>query len=395
LSKWIEVNDLSQKAAARELQWKEPELSMILANRRPISERMARDLARTLRDMPEYEGWTAEDWMELQKSFLEWTKTSEGARETWRAKGERAGVLCDTDILDAIIPGILKIEPFREASIQPASHDLTAGTLTERPRSPAGVLSKWIEANGLSQKAAARALQWKEPELSMILANRRPISERMARDLARTLRDMPEFEGWIAEDWMELQKSFLEWTKTSEGARETWRAKGERVGVLCDTDILDAINAGILKIEPFRETSVQPASYDLTAGTLTWFGRRNKDGQRPRFVVSDGKWATLAPGETVHVVARERFLMPVNMTARLVAVGYLVERGVLCAFGIQMEPGWEGQPYFTLFHQGDEDIEIGSDDPCVSVEFQFVHRPPKSPFGKAPRKERFLGRGER
>jgi len=271
----------------------------------------------------------------------------------------------------------------------------SANSQTVRPPSPAAILAHWIDSLALSQKAAARELQWKEPELSMILANRRPISERMARDLARTLADLPDYAGWTADDWLACQKTFQEWARASESAADTWRAKPDRFGVLSDIDICEAVSAGALKIDPFSETFVQPASYDLTASVLTWFNRRNKYGERHRVEISEDRWATLAPGESVHVLARETLHIPVNMTARLAAVGYLVERGVLCAFGIQLDPGWEGRPFFTLSHQGAEDIEIGFHDACVSIEFQFLQRPPKNPFGKAPRPERFMGRKDR
>jgi len=267
--------------------------------------------------------------------------------------------------------------------------------IEERPVSPAIVLSQWIRAGNLTQKQAARELYWREPELSMILTNRRFVSERMAGDLARVFKDTSPYQGWSATDWLNLQKKFINWTKTAQGASEARRSKGEPVGILCDTDIYEAVEAEVLKIEPFNEMCVQPASYDLTAGILTWFGRFERDGERRQVEISDEKWATLAPGESVRVDAREVLEIPTNMTARVACVGDLVHKGVLCAFGIQLEPGWKGRPFFTLFHQGDEDIEIGPEDACVSVEFQFLQRTPKNPFGKALRPERFAGRGAR
>jgi deoxycytidine triphosphate deaminase/plasmid maintenance system antidote protein VapI len=265
-----------------------------------------------------------------------------------------------------------------------------------RPSSPASILARWIDDNHLSQKQAARELRWKEPEISMIRTNRRPISERMANDLARTLKHLPGHEQWTAQDWLELQRQFNEWTKTAHGLSETWqtRAKTERVGVLCDDDIIEAVRAGALKIDPFNESYVQPASYDLTAATLTWFGRRDSSGQRLQLNISETQSAKLLPGERVRIDAREHLHIPVNMSARVAAVGSLVHMGVLCAFGIQLDPGWSGQPFFTLFHQGDEDIEIGLEDACVSVEFQFLQRTPKNPFVE-PRSEKFAGRSDR
>jgi deoxycytidine triphosphate deaminase/plasmid maintenance system antidote protein VapI len=271
----------------------------------------------------------------------------------------------------------------------------SANSQTVRPLSPAAILSHWIDSNGLSQKAAARELQWKEPELSMILANRRPISERMARDLARTLADLPDYAGWTPDDWLACQKTFQEWARTSQGAAETWRARSDRFGILSDIDISEAVSAGALKIDPFRDSSIQPASYDLTVSVLTWFNRRNKYGERHRVEILEDRWATLAPGETVHVLARETLHIPVNMTGRLAPVGHLVERGVLCSFGIQLDPGWDGPPFFVLSHQGSEEIDIGFHDPCVSVEFHFLQRPPQNPFGRSPRPERFTGRKDR
>lgn len=264
-----------------------------------------------------------------------------------------------------------------------ATHSVNLALRT--PQSPLETITRWIEINGYSQKEAARMLQWKEPELSMVLGSKRMVSERMAHDLARVMADMPGFEGWTWEDWMKMQRDYLVWARSTEGAAEIWKAKAPRTGILCDADILEALESRALRIEPFNKKFIQPASMDLIAQRVTWFGPRQQDGERLAFVVSEDRPAILKPGSTVRVVAREYFHMPDNLVARLAPVGSLVEYGVLYSFGIQLEPGWKGHPFFVLSHQGDEEIEITAQEGCVSVEFQFLPRVPLAPYGVASR----------
>ena len=218
----------------------------------------------------------------------------------------------------------------------------------------------------------------------MVLTGKRPISDRIANELARALVNEPGFGGWTAQKWMDLQRSYLEWSKSRQQMKDAWMSRANRVGILCDAGIEEAASVGALGIEPFDRMFVQPASYDLKAGTLEWFGRF-ENGQRRMATISQDATALIVPGDRVRVVAKEKISMPDNLVARLAAVGALVWKGVSCVFGIQLEPGWVGHPFFTLSHQGDEDIEIGPDDPVVSVEFHFLPQTPESPMGKDAR----------
>lgn len=265
---------------------------------------------------------------------------------------------------------------------------------SERPLSPAAALAAWIEETGYNQKNAALELQWADSELSTVLTNRKKISDRMARDMARVLDQLPAYKGWTAQHWLDVQKNFLRWTKTPKGAAAMWQERTERVGVLCDIDICELAEADVLKINPFDKSRVQPASYDLAAGTLSWFGRRDRNNDARRVELADVQTTILAPGETVLVLAREHFEIPNFISARVAPVGSLVELGILFSFGIQMDPGWKGQPFFTLSHHGDEPIDIDADSICASIEFQFLQRVPKRPFGQQ-RPDNFAGRETR
>ena len=246
--------------------------------------------------------------------------------------------------------------------------------------SPATVIAQWIESEGMSKKDAALALQWKPPELSMILSGVRPISERMARDLAETLSDIPQFKGWTPEDWMELQREYNVRAKSPDAEFEFWAAK-ERGGTLCDADILDSVKSGLLRIEDFDENAVQPASYDPKPGTITWYRRRDKNGNRLTVKLEGDAEEVITPGQTAMIETKEKFRMPPNMVGRLASAGWLVDAGVQFTFGLHLEPGWVGHPFFLLTHNGDEDIKIGAAYVCASIEFEFLQRPARKPFG--------------
>ena len=134
---------------------------------------------------------------------------------------------------------------------------------------------------------------------------------------------------------------------------------------LSSDELLNLLQAGLLKVEPFERSSIKPLHVELRLGnkftTMVSAGTAFIDPTNPKFTifdehiltnqqkyltmdVPDGSTYTVNPGEFILSVTKERISMPQNYVGALNSRSSLGRLGlqIFCSGGI-VDPGFSGQ----------------------------------------------------
>jgi len=144
------------------------------------------------------------------------------------------------------------------------------------------------------------------------------------------------------------------------------------VAVLSDTDILDRIASGSLKIEGFVEKNLTPNGYDVTIEEI-WIpstDARFKDGTA---TIPGGKW---------FVVGTKEFIaMPLDLVAEIWIRTTWVRKGVLSSFG-RIDAGFHGNLTFSAFNASTINVDIPVGDRFAQVVFEELRSAPQKSYSE-------------
>src|SRR6266849_11067147 len=108
--------------------------------------------------------------------------------------------------------------------------------------------------------------------------------------------------------------------------------------ILTDRQIVEARTKGDIKIEPFEDKQVQPASYDLRVGEqgITTTSKKRVDLKADGFLV-------VHPGDFAVVLVHEEISLGPQYAARFGLRSKYARRGLVATTGLQVDPGYEGR----------------------------------------------------
>lgn len=153
------------------------------------------------------------------------------------------------------------------------------------------------------------------------------------------------------------------------------------MAVLSGRAIRRLAGTGQLRIEPFDESLVQPATYDLRLGPKILASPLNAENlgvvielteRRPTYQIQ--------PGQMVGVLSRERISLPLDICGRFGIRSAFARRGINAFGGLQLDPGFRGRLTMNLLNVGPEPVTVAVDEPLFSVEFQRLEEPAESPY---------------
>lgn len=138
--------------------------------------------------------------------------------------------------------------------------------------------------------------------------------------------------------------------------------------ILSDQNIIDLLQRGTLRIDPFREKNLTPNGYDLTVSEVYY--------RDPEAKVTIGQ-AYLDPGMWCLVSTNERIEMPPDLGANLWLRTTFLRKGLMGGFGM-VDAGFKGTLTVSMANAGPERIAI----PIGERLFQIVFLKLSSPPGK-------------
>ncbi len=129
--------------------------------------------------------------------------------------------------------------------------------------------------------------------------------------------------------------------------------------------IRDAIDAGHIKIEPFEQGNIEPASYDCRLGNVLSAGvGRHEWSEGGEFILESNSWASIASEET--------FTLPKDVCATYGIRSSLARRGVIVFGGPQIDPGYTGRIFVSLYNPTLEPVILQRQQVILSVIFSEV-----------------------
>jgi dCTP deaminase len=164
------------------------------------------------------------------------------------------------------------------------------------------------------------------------------------------------------------------------------------VSVLSDIDIRVELDLGHLRIEPFAERLLQPASYDVRLGGhflgfapgdwSTIDPRRPDTVAMRRLELTDGVF-TLPPGDFVLGHTVEHITVPIDMMARYENKSSLARIGLATHFAGFIDPGFVGTITVELSNLTLRPIRLVPGMAIGQLSFGYLSTPTAAPYGAA------------
>ena len=142
------------------------------------------------------------------------------------------------------------------------------------------------------------------------------------------------------------------------------------MAVLSDSDILDLLASGALKIEGFEEKNLTPNGYDVTIEEVLVpsTDRRYKAG------------VASVPGNSWFVIGTKEYLVfPENLVGEIWIRTTWVRRGILSSFG-RIDAGFNGNLTFSAFNASTGAVEVPIGERFAQVVFEELRTPPKKAY---------------
>lgn len=153
------------------------------------------------------------------------------------------------------------------------------------------------------------------------------------------------------------------------------------MAVLSGKQIARLVDEEKLKIKPFCDKQIQPATYDLKLGKRILasplgpekFGKAvDLTKKRPSYDIQSG--------QMVGVISFERLELPLDICGRFGVRSSYARLGINAFGGLQLDPGFRGKLIMNLLNVGPEPIAVTINEPIFTVEFERLEEPAEVPY---------------
>lgn len=155
---------------------------------------------------------------------------------------------------------------------------------------------------------------------------------------------------------------------------------------LSDKDILEAIEKGEIKIEPFNKENIQPGSVDLTLGKdfLILDEYHEKGGiikfdEEPIYLKREGT-LILPAGQFALGTTREFITLAPNIVASVQGRSSVGRRGLFIQNAGWVDPGFEGNLTLELYNPNKSPIELKPGTRICQLFFGFTKTSSEHPY---------------
>lgn len=142
--------------------------------------------------------------------------------------------------------------------------------------------------------------------------------------------------------------------------------------VFSDYDIREALDTGMIEIEPFpADMCIQPASVDLHLGNtfLDVYGKPTCE---------DG---ILMPNQFVLCSTEERVSINPSIAAKLEGKSSLARQGIIVQTAGFVDPGWNGQLTLEVKNLSERPFQLVPGHKFVQIRFENLISPASRPYG--------------
>lgn len=142
------------------------------------------------------------------------------------------------------------------------------------------------------------------------------------------------------------------------------------MGVLSGRQVRELVKSGGLGIDPFDESLIQPATYDLRLGFKILASPLSADKLGVVIELNkDRNTYDIQSGQMVGVLSLEKIHLPLEMSGRFGIRSAIARKGINAFGGVQLDPGFRGRLTMNLLNVGPEAVTLTLYEPIFTVEF--------------------------
>jgi dCTP deaminase len=145
--------------------------------------------------------------------------------------------------------------------------------------------------------------------------------------------------------------------------------------VLTDDEIRTSIAAGDLVIDPFADSGLQPASYDLRVGNEAFVS-----GATTKLDVASAGLVIVEPGEFAVLATMERVHCGPQVAGQLGLESTYAKQGLTLLSGPQVDPGFNGVLIVRVTNLAPRRITLAHGAPFLTVQFFKLAQPAAKPY---------------
>jgi dCTP deaminase len=139
------------------------------------------------------------------------------------------------------------------------------------------------------------------------------------------------------------------------------------MSILSDQELIDRMQRGTLRIDPFREKNLTPYGYDLTIHEVYFKATGSK--------VTIGT-AYLDPGDWCLVSTEETLMVPPDLIGQLWMRTSFIRKGLIGGFGL-VDAGFKGNLTVSATNMGPERVGLPIRDRLCQIAFVRLTSPPR------------------
>lgn len=140
--------------------------------------------------------------------------------------------------------------------------------------------------------------------------------------------------------------------------------------MLSDVLIRKYKQEGAFSLEPFEESCLQPASYDLRVGKYAYASSLKEKAD-----LSQKGILRIEPGEFAVIESVERLTFGNQIAAQLGLRSEYARQGLLMLSGPQVDPGFEGVLIVRLINLAPTPIVLAYETPFLTMQFFYLPQP--------------------
>jgi len=245
------------------------------------------------------------------------------------------------------------------------------------PESPSKLLKEILRQKGWTQTYFAERLGLHPSAFSMILREERQLPRGKILRLSEITGNPPKF-------WEDRIREYAEYVATPQGmlakalsrANESLGKAGLSdqlvPGLMADHQILKAIQLGELQLIPFDPNQVQSSSIDLYLGAIEGMDDETAEG----VIEEKGALFTLKKGKMAVARSLEKISLSKKLVGRVGIPTALARLGCIVTYGLQIDPGYEGNLLVTIWNPVADDCElIVGKTKILSIEMTVLNLP--------------------
>jgi len=145
--------------------------------------------------------------------------------------------------------------------------------------------------------------------------------------------------------------------------------------ILTDRQIREAYKAGDIFIDPFKESQIQPATYDLRVGE-----QGATTSTKKLINIREQGYLLLRPGDFAIITVLEKLRLSSQYVGRFGLRSKYTRKGLSATTGPQIDPGYEGRLILGLTNLTPKSASLPYKDDIVSVEFHRLEEPSSKPY---------------